>query len=240
MLAEGPSNTLYAYWQNSTGVWLGPGGLDNQRAGIAYSAPSLVMNPGTGLPDASADGPSDSLYAYWLTSNSGWQGPLGIDNGHAGIAYSAPSEALNPQTLLPTVLADGPNNSLFAYWEKSNGLWTGPLGVDNGHAGIAYSAPSFGFDNVTGLPVALAVGRSNSLYTYWQQGNGQWVGPAALDNSRTGLAYSAPSLAVNPRTGLPFALAVGPSNSLYAYWQNANGQWSGPLGVDNGIGCIAY
>jgi CHAP domain-containing protein len=240
ILAVGPSNTLYTYWQNSTGGWLGPGGLDHQSAGIAYSAPSMVMNPSTGLPDASALGPSDSLHAYWQNANAWWQGPLGIDNGRAGIGYSAPSEALNPQTLLPTVLAEGPQHSLYVYWQQSNGQWTGPLGVGNGSANIAYSQPSFGFDNVTGLPVALAVGRSNSLYTYWQQSNGQWVGPAALDNSATGLAYSAPSLAVNPRTGLPFALAVGPSNSLYAYWQNASGKWSGPLGVDNGIGCIAY
>ena len=50
-----------------------------------------------------------------------------------------------------------------------------------------------------------------------------------------------PSIAFNPSTGLATAVAEGPSNSLYAYWQNSvNGQWSGPLGIDGGKAGIAY
>jgi surface antigen len=238
VLAEGPSNSLYAYWENSNGLWSGPLGVDGGRAGIAYSAPA--MSSQYGLPAAVAVGPSNSLYAYWQNSNGSWSGPLGVDGGHGGIAYSAPAEAENPSSKLPTVLADGPSDSLYAYWENSNGQWSGPLGVGGGHGGIAYSEPAIAYNGTTGLPVALAVGASNSLYTYWQNSNGQWVGPGALDNSTPGIAYSPPAETANARTGLPFALVVGPSNSLYAYWQNSNGQWSGPLGVDGGIGCIAY
>jgi len=35
-------------------------------------------------------------------------------------------------------VAEGPSNSLYAYWQTGSGQWSGPLGVDGGKAGIAY------------------------------------------------------------------------------------------------------
>jgi hypothetical protein len=156
----------------------------------------------------------------------------------AGIGYSPPSVAINPLTGL--AVAVGPSNSLYAYWQDSNGQWSGPLGIDGGNPHIAYSAPSVAVNLSTGLEVAVAEGPSNSLYAFWQKSDGSWAGPLGIDGGRAGIGYSPPSVAINPLTGLAVAVAEGPSNSLYAYWQDSNGQWSGPLGIDGGAPGIAY
>jgi hypothetical protein len=239
IMIQGPSNTLYAYWENSSNQWLGPEALGGGRQNLAYSASSVGTN-GNSQPVAATDGPNDSLYVYWQEQSGYWDGPLGLDNGSPGIAFSAAALAVSPRGL-PTVVADGPSNSLYVYWQTtSNGPWTGPLGIDHGNPNIAFSAASLAYNGQTGLPVALAVGKSHSLYTYWQTSNGSWLGPGALDNSRTGIAYSTPAETVNAVSGLPFALAIGPANSLYVYWQESNGHWQGPLGIDNGACGIAY
>jgi hypothetical protein len=153
---------------------------------------------------------------------------------------AGPSVAVNPSTGLAVAVAEGPSNSLYAYSQNANGQWSGPVGIDGGNPRIAYSAPSVAVDPSTGLAVAVAEGPSNSLYAYWQNGNGSWSGPLGIDGGRAGIGYSPPSVAVNPSDGLAVAVAEGPSNSLYAYWQNANGQWSGPVGIDGGAPGIAY
>ena len=239
-VAEGPSNSLYAYWQKPGGSWLGPLGIDGGKPGIAYSAPSIAINPSSGLATAVAEGPSNSLYAYWQKPGGSWLGPLGIDGGKPGIAYSAPSIAINPSSGLATAVAEGPSNSLYAYWQKPGGSWLGPLGIDGGKPGIAYSAPSIAINPSSGLATAVAEGPSNSLYAYWQKPGGSWLGPLGIDGGKPGIAYSAPSIAINPSSGLATAVAEGPSNSLYAYWQKPGGSWLGPLGIDGGKPGIAY
>ena len=52
--------------------------------------------------------------------------------------------------------------------------------------------------------------------------------------------YSAPAIGINPSTGLATVVAEGSRNSLYAYWQNGNGTWGGPIGIDGGNLNIAY
>jgi hypothetical protein len=240
IMVQGPSNTLYGFWEDSSNQWLGPYALGGGRQSLAYSASSVGTN-GSSQPVVATDGPNDSLYVYWQEQSGYWDGPLGLDNGKAGIAYSAAALAVSPDGL-PTVVADGPSNSLYVYWQTTaNGTWTGPLGIDNGDPNIAFSAPSFAYSGQMGRLEALAVGKANSLYTYWQTvAHGPWLGPAALDNSQTGIAYSTPAEGVNARTGAAFALDIGPANSLYFYWQQSNGYWQGPLGIDNGDCGIAY
>ncbi len=238
-LAEGPSATLYAYWRNAAGQWSGPGGVDNQRPGIAYSAPAIAETPAD-RPVAVADGPSDSLYSYWQDNSQLWVGPLGVDAGSPSIATSAGSLAIAPSSGQRIALADGPADRLYAYTQTPGQQWSAPIRIDGGAAGIAFSAPAVGVAAATGRAYALAVGTSRSLFAYWQNGAGQWQGPGGVDHQQTGLAYSAPAMAEDPLSGLLVALAVGPSNSLYVYWQDQQGNWVGPLGIDQGIGCIAY
>jgi hypothetical protein len=240
IMVQGPSNTLYGFWEDRSSQWLGPYAMGGGRQGLAYSASSVGTN-GSSQPVVATDGPSDSLYVYWQERSGYWDGPLGLDNGNPGIAYSAAALAVSPGGL-PTVVADGPSNSLYVYWQTTaNGAWTGPLGIDNGDPNIAFSAPSFAYSGQMSRLEALAVGKNNSLYTYWQPvAHGSWLGPAALDNSHTGIAYSTPAEGVNARTGAAFAVDIGPANSLYFYWQLSNGIWQGPLGIDNGACGIAY
>ncbi len=156
------------------------------------------------------------------------------------IAYSAGSIAIAPTTGQAIAMADGPSGSLTAYTQTPGQPWSGPIRIDGGAHGIAFSAPAVGVAKAMGLAYALAVGTSRSLFAYWQNGAGQWQGPGGVDHQQTGLAFSAPAMAENPVNGLLLALAVGPDNSLYVYWQDSKGNWVGPLGIDQGIGCIAY
>lgn len=244
-VVEGPNHSLYAYWQDSIdGPWTGPFGIDGGAPGIAYSAPSIAFNPTTGLATVAAEGPNNSLYAYWQNSVDGsWSGPLGLDNGAGGIAYSAPSIAFNAATQTATAVARGPNNSLYAYWQDGlNGQWSGPLGLDGGSGGIAYSAPSIDIDQTTGKATAVAEGPGGSLYGYLQNTvNGQWTGPIGIAGGAGGIADSAPSLAMNQSTETTTVVAEGPDSSLRAYWQTAiDGSWTGPLGIDSGDPNVAY
>jgi surface antigen len=211
VVAQGPSNSLYAYWETSDAQWHGPLGLDGGGPGIAFSAPAISGST------VVAEGPSNSLYAYWDTDNE-WHGPLQI--GGAGTTYSAPSISGS------TVVAQGPNNSLYAYWVTNEGQWHGPLQI--GGAGTTYSAPS-----ISGSTVVVQ-GPSNSLYAYWDTSEGQWQGPLGLDGGNPGIAFSAPSISGST------VVAEGPSNSLYAYWETSDSQWHGPIGLDEGKPEIAY
>ncbi|MGB8098961.1 MAG: hypothetical protein WCF17_17515, partial [Terracidiphilus sp.] len=245
VVVQGPNNSLDEYWQTSVdGQWAGPLGIDHGAANIAYSNPTLAINQTTGLPTVVVQGPSHSLDAYWQTCLScQWTGPLGIDGGAADIAYSDPSMDFNQTTQLATVVAEGPSNSLYAYWQNSvDGQWTGPLGIDGGRGGIAYSDPSLVFNQTTQMATAVAEGPSHSLYAYWQNSvNGQWSGPLGIDGGAGNIAYSNPSIAFNQSGQIATVVDVGPSNSLYAYWQNGlNGQWTGPLGIDGGAGEVGY
>ena len=238
-LAEGPSGSLYAYWRNSAGQWSGPGGVDSQRPGIAYSAPAIAETP-AGQPVAVADGPSDSLYSYWQDNSQTWVGPLGVDRGAAGIADSAGSITVVPSTGQSIAMADGPAGRLYAYTQVPAGQWSSPVRIDGGAAGIAFSPPAVGVASHTGRAYALAVGTSRSLFAYWQDSAGQWQGPGGVDHQQTDIAFSAPAMTEDPADGLLLALAVGTHNSLYAYWQDQQGNWQGPLGIDQGTSCIAY
>ncbi|HEX8753211.1 MAG TPA: CHAP domain-containing protein [Solirubrobacterales bacterium] len=73
-------------------------------------------------------------------SGSGGTGetPEGGGGAPGGTPGKGPSIAINPSNGLATAVAEGPSNSLYAYWQTAGGSWTGPLGIDGGKAGIAY------------------------------------------------------------------------------------------------------
>lgn len=235
-VCQGPNNSLYNYWQNSNGSWNGPGGINGGAANMCYSDPAIAVNPNTGQATVLAQGPSNSLYYYWQSGGT-WYGPGGINGGAANIAYSTPSISINPSTGLATAACKGPNNSLYVYWQSGGGTWNGPLGIAG--ANTTYSAPAIGVNPLTGNAVIAVQGPSNTLYIYWSSG-GSWYGPLGVNGGATAMCYSSPTLSINQTSGKPTVVAVGPSNSLYAYWENPNGTWSGPLGINTGAANTAY
>ena len=196
----------------------GPGGGPSEPPSAAYgSMPAIAVGP-SGLPTVVAQGPSNSLDAYWETPDAQWHGPLGI--GAGGSTYSAPSIGASASGY-PVVATEGPSNSLYVYWETSDAQWHGPLGI--GGAGTTYSAPSVGVGS-SGLPTVAVQGPSNSLDVYWETPDAQWHGPLGVGAG--GSTYSAPSV-----TSTSTVVVQGPSNSLYAYWETPDAQWHGPLGI---------
>jgi surface antigen len=217
--ARGPNNTLYVYWQTSSGSWTGPLGIGG--AGSAYSAPSIAFNPVTGLPTVVVQGPGNRLWVYWQTSSGSWTGPLGV--GAAGSTLAAPSLAFGPSGNA-TVAVRGPNDALWIYW-MSAGSWYGPLGVGGANSTVA--APSIAVNPVSGLPTIAVQGPSNTLRVYWQTTSGSWTGPLGVGAS--GSTYAVPSLAFGSGGNATVAVR-GPDNTLRVYWTGA-GSWTGPLGI---------
>jgi hypothetical protein len=150
-----------------------------------------------------------------------------LHNPSAGGAAqgSGVSIGYSPISGLPTIAAQGPNHSLYVYWQTSDTLWHGPLGV--GAGGSTYSAPSIAF-SPSGLPTVVAQGPNNSLYSYWETSDGSWHGPIGVGGGSS--TYSAPSIAFSTN-GLPGVVAQGPNNGLYLYWETSDGSWHGPLSV---------
>jgi surface antigen len=202
----------------------GPGGPGPGGGSAVGSYPSIAVG-GSGLPTVAAEGPDNSLYVYWETSDAQWHGPLGV--GAGGSTFTRPSISAN-QSGLPTIAAQGPSNSLDVYWQTSDAQWHGPLGV--GAGGSTFSAPSIAVGS-SGLPTVAAEGPDNSLYVYWETSDAQWHGPLGVGAG--GSTFSAPSIGAN-QSGLPTIAAQGPSNSLDVYWQTSDAQWHGPLGVGAG------
>jgi lipoprotein-anchoring transpeptidase ErfK/SrfK len=180
---QGPGNSLWVYWEASSGQWQGPLGVGGP--GSTFSSPSLAFDP-NGLPTVAVQGPGNSLWVYWQASNAQWYGPLGV--GGPGSAFSSPSLGFDTNGL-PNVAVQGPSNSLWFYWEASGGQWQGPLGV--GGPGSTFSSPSLGFE--TSGPAVAVQGPSDSLWFYWEASGGQWQGPLGVGGP--GSTFSSPSLA---------------------------------------------
>ena len=216
---QGPSNTLWIYWETADAQWHGP--YQVGAPGSTYSTPAVTEGP-NGLPDIVAEGPNNSTYLYWQTPDAQWHGPLGI--GAYGSTFSAPAIDGGPGGL-PYVAAQGPNNATYLYWQTPDAQWHGPLGIAN--YGSTFSAPAMTM-GPNGLPNVVVQGPNHSLYLYWETTDAQWHGPLGI--GAYGSSFSAPSIAQGPQ-GLPDVVAQGPNNTLYLYWQTTDAQWHGPLGI---------
>ena len=208
-------------------VSISVGLVSQSRAGV--SAPSIHLpayltsaNVGSPSPTVAVQGPGNSLWVYWQTTDAQWHGPLGV--GGPGSTFSSPSIAFNASGQ-PTVAVQGPGNSLWVYWQTTDAQWHGPLGV--GGPGSTFSSPSIAF-NASGQPTVAVQGPSHSLWVYWQTTDAQWHGPLGVGGP--GSTFSSPSIAFNA-SGQPTVAVQGPSNSLWVYWETPSAQWDGPLGV---------
>lgn len=215
---QGPSHSLWIYWQAPGGSWIGPAGPGGP--GSTFSTPAVAVGP-SGLGVVAVQGPSNSLWIYWQVAGGSWIGPAGP--GGPGSTYGSPSIAIGASGL-PIVAVQGPTNSVWVYWEQSNGQWAGPAGI--GAIGTAYSSPSVAI-GPSGLPSVAVQGPANSLWIYTQQAGGTWQ--VAKGVGAIGSTYSSPSMAAGPR-GLLEVAVQGPSNSMWVYWQVAPGSWLGPAG----------
>jgi hypothetical protein len=79
-----------------------------------------------------------------LPAAGAWVTPSNFDalatgtTGSGASPPAGPAIAINPSTGLATVVAEGPSNSLYGYWQSSSGSWEGPIGIDGGKPNIAY------------------------------------------------------------------------------------------------------
>ena len=216
---EGPSNSLWVYWQTADAQWHGP--LEAGGPGSTYATPSVAIGA-NGLPTIAVQGPGNALWVYWQAADANWYGPLGV--GGSGTTFAAPSVSIGANGL-PTVAVQGPGNMLWVYWQAANANWYGPLGV--GGIGTTFGAPSLAV-GANGLPTVAVHGPGNMLWVYWQAANANWYGPLGVGGD--GSTFASPSLAIGAN-GLPTVSVQGPGNTLWVYWQAANADWYGPLGV---------
>jgi uncharacterized protein YvpB len=134
----------------------------------------------------------------------------------------SPSQAISPTNGSVNVAVQGPDHSLFFYWNVA-GAWYGPLGI--GGPNSTFSAPSIVAEANGNFDIAME-GPNNTLFMYWDT-SGRWYGP--LQVGGPGSTWSAPSAAVDQNKHVTVAV-VGPSNSMYMFWC-VNAQWYGPYGL---------
>jgi hypothetical protein len=96
------------------------------------------------------------------------------------------------------------------------------VGVDsNGNGSVTYLQQNASA-NGSGS-VAVTNNTLGDSITGWLH-NPNYVPPAPSGGTGQAIAYS-------PTSNLPIVAAHGPNNSLWVYWQTADAQWHGPLGV---------
>ena len=132
----------------------------------------------------------------------------------AGARSTPPRSGTSPQVSAPsttTIAVQGPDNSLWVYWEASNAKWYGPLGVGKAWTNNATPSLAIGPD---GLPTIAVQGPDSSLWVYWEASNAKWYGPLGVGKS--GFNYATPSLAIGPN-GRPTIAVLGGNSTLLVY-----------------------
>ncbi len=216
---EGPSNTLWVYWQTADAQWHGP--LQVGNPGSTFGTPAVVNGP-SGLPIIAVEGPSNTLWVYWQTPDAQWHGPLQV--GNPGSTFGTPAMVAAADGL-PTIAARGPGDVLWLYWETPDAQWHGPLGV--GGPGSTATTPSMVLAG-DGLPVVSTEGPGGALWVFWQTPDAQWHGPLGVGGP--GSTATTPAM-VTSLDGLPTIATQGPGGALWVFWETPDAQWHGPLGV---------
>ena len=209
--AQGPGNTLWFYW-NVKGTWHGPLQIGGARIGDFDAVDPA--RPGRQPRRRRAElWPVTSF--FWGVKGT-WYGPAVL--GSAGMSLSAPSLSAGTTTPHRLFIATrGPNNSLVVF-ENSSGTWATPA-VSNAQTTFAAPGNSEGTFYVQGAGNDL----DNWLWTINSSNNapyvfGDWpIGPGGS------------TLSAVAGSGGSAATAIGPSNSLFFYWNSNN--WNGPLGL---------
>jgi hypothetical protein len=181
----------------------------------------------TALDSASTQGAANSADPTppsgfpWSSWGSNWAGAVG--NPLEAIYYWMYDDGMGSNNIDCT-----PSNSSGCWGHRDNVLMPlncQPCVMGTGYVGNGYQGyPSWAelLVDTTGNP---------RLDATWAQLTGAPSSAAAAAPSPT----SAPSVAIGP-TGLPTEAVQGPGSSVWIYWEAANAQWYGPLGVGEGIG----
>lgn len=258
VFTEGPSNSLTTRWEvpGST-TW--SSSTVGASSGTTYSPASVTVTQtaqkyGTSTTDAGltqvfVQGPNNSLVTYWQTPgvSTTWSGPLTIAG--ANTTYSAPAAVVNQTTGLTQVFAEGPSNTLDAYWANVGQTWSGNT---PGLANTTYSAPSATVTEAAtsgtpaGFTQVFAQGPSNSLATYWETPGVSTTWSSGTVGASSGTTYSAPAAVVTQKDtsyttkGFTHVFAQGPSNNLLEYWANpGTTSFSSGTAATGGIYCDA-
>ncbi|MDQ6847698.1 MAG: C39 family peptidase [Candidatus Dormibacteraeota bacterium] len=134
----------------------------------------------------------------------------------------AASQAISPTNGSVNVAVQGPDHSLFFFWNVA-GTWHGPLGI--GGPNSTFSAPAIVAEASGNFDIAVQ-GPNNTVDMYWDTG-GRWYGPYQVGGA--GSANSTPSVVVDAQQHVTVAVQ-GPAHSMYLYWCVA-AQWYGPYGL---------
>jgi hypothetical protein len=211
--AQGPSHSLYFYWElyNSstssyTGVWNGPLGVG--APGSTFSAPKILAQSSGGSGtlgnfDIAVEGPNHTGDLYWDISGT-WYGPYQFAG--PGIVMSTPGMVEDSDGNLQ-ITVQGPANTLYAYWNTA-GAFYGPLGI--GGPNSTFSGPTM--QRAGNLVDAAVQGPNHSLRSY-----------SVYDGGST------------PSNGTPWSSATDISNDN-TEWDIAN--WGGVGGNTNTNGII--
>lgn len=81
------------------------------------------------------------------------------------------------------------------------------------------------------LPVIVQVTASGALWLWWQMPGGQWPGPLGLDGGLSTDSSVALGFSGSGAAALISVMVEEPGSPPRYYWQTANGQFHGPLGM---------
>ncbi len=202
------------YWTAWDGrqVWYSHRDHAQTLVGFDYGAGTVTL----------ADPADGQLHTY---SMSAFERAFAIFHSQAVIVSrggAAVSQAISPTNGSVNVAVQGPDHSLFFFWNVA-GTWHGPLGV--GGPGSAFSAPSIVAEADGNFDIAVE-GPGNTLDMYWDTA-GSWYGPYQV--GAAGSANSTPSVVVDANKHVTVAVQ-GPGHSMYLFWCVA-ARWYGPYGL---------
>ncbi len=212
--AQGPSHTLYFYWElwnatssSYTGVWNGPLGIG--APGSTQSAPTILAQglggAANGNFDIAVEGPSHTGDLYWDISGT-WYGPYQFAGPNT--VFSTPGMVEDSNGNLQ-ITVQGPGNTLYTYW-NTTGKFYGPLGI--GGPNSTFSAPTMSRSG--DFVYAVVQGRNHDVESYSVYDGGgtpssatPWSSAFDIANDNTGFD--------TPQAGPGGAIFQGPNNSLY-------------------------
>jgi hypothetical protein len=195
--------------------------LERQDRGLpVLSAMATALDQAATQGAAQSQDPEPPGGFPWSSWGSNWAGAVG--NPLEAMYYWMYDDGLGSNNVDCT-----PSNTSGCWGHRDNVLMPlacAPCVIGTGYVGNGYQ----GYPSWAELLVDSS-GNPQIDYT-WAQLLG---GPTASGPGPS--PESAPSIAVGP-TGLPTEAVLGPGNAVWIYWEAANAQWYGPLGVGGGFG----
>lgn len=218
---RGPNGTIWLC-RKLAGTWRVPFEPRPGFTNLCVGNPSLVVDKVTHQVTIGFRNPDDSGSIIRNRPDDSW---YKVEVATPGSVYSDLGMCINTSAKRVTIAFKGESYTLKVLWSSVD-TWYIPITL----AGGCDATPTIDINPVTGLETILVVGASNSLRASWRTGPSSWSGPLGLRGGQANTAYSVPAMVFKGQ--MPYTIAVGPTHSLWAFWQpNPASQWFGPLGV---------